>query len=158
MGSIRSTSTGRTQLLEPEHLVGRGAMCALRLDERYISAQHALLHYSRDAWQLKDLGSRNGTFLDGAPVKPGEERAAGAGCKMAFGKLDQEWELVDASPPEVMAVPVEGGEPVLLQGEFLALPSNDDPRATIYRLEGSWGPEPHDQPGPPSRHIPVLDV
>ncbi len=77
---------------------------------------------------------------------------------MAFGKLDQEWELVDASPPEVMAVPVEGGEPVLLQGEFLALPSNDDPRATIYRLEGSWVLEPQDEPVAPIRNMQVFDV
>jgi hypothetical protein len=158
MGSIRSTNTGRTQLLEPEHLVGRSAVCALHLDERYISAQHALLRYSRDAWQLKDLGSRNGTFLDGAPVKPGEERSASVGSKIAFGKLDQEWELVDASPPEVMAVPIEGGEPVLLQGEFMALPSNDDPRATIYRLEGSWVLEPQDEPVAPIRNLQVFDV
>jgi hypothetical protein len=133
-------------------------MCALRLDDRYISAQHALLRYSRESWRLKDLGSRNGTFLDGLAMKPGEERAIDAGCKVAFGKLDQEWELLEASAPEVMAVPVEGGEPVLLQGEFLVLPSSDDPRATIYRVEGAWLLEPSDEPVAPIRNLQVFEV
>jgi hypothetical protein len=38
-----------------------------------------------------------------------------------------------------MAVPVSGGDPVFLDGDLLALPSNDDPRVTIYRdARGAW--------------------
>jgi hypothetical protein len=38
-----------------------------------------------------------------------------------------------------MAIPLNGGAPVFLDGDLLALPSGDDPRATIYRTsDGSW--------------------
>ncbi len=139
MGLIRESATGQTRQLEPEHLVGRAPPCALRINERFVSARHAILRWAGERWDIKDLGSRNGTYLDGRKIRPGEEHAASRGAKIAFGKLEQEWELVDSSAPCVMAVPVEGGEPVLLDGDLLALPSNDEPLITIYPgPEGGW--------------------
>ncbi|MGD0674462.1 MAG: FHA domain-containing protein [Polyangiaceae bacterium] len=139
MGSIREHSTGRTQVLEPEHLVGRAALCALRLDPRYVSGQHAVLRWTGVRWELKDLGSRNGTFIDGARVKPAEDHPIRRGAVIAFGTPEERWEIVDDSAPCAMAVPLDGGEPVLQDGDLLALPSADDPRATIYRApDGSW--------------------
>jgi hypothetical protein len=139
MGLIRESASGQTRQLEPEHLVGRAPPCALRIEQRFVSARHAILRWTGERWEIKDLGSRNGTYLDGRKVRPGEELAAAKGSKLAFGRLEQEWELVDASPPCVMAVPVEGGDPVLLDGELLALPSNDEPLVTIYpSSEGGW--------------------
>jgi hypothetical protein len=133
MGSIREIATGRTQLLEPEHVVGRAPLCALRLDPLYVSAQQALLRWTSEHWEIKDLASSNGTFLDGARIKPGEEYTVRKGATIAFGSLNEQWDLVDESPPPVMAIPIEGGDAVLLEGELLALPSPNDPLATIYR-------------------------
>jgi hypothetical protein len=140
MGSIREISSGQTQLLQPEHLIGRASACALRLDFRFVSAQHALLRWARGRWEVKDLGSRNGTFLDGVRLKPGDEYAVRRGTKLAFGKASEgQWEVTDASPPPAMAVPLDGGTPVQLDGDLIALPSNDDPRVMIYRnQEGIW--------------------
>jgi hypothetical protein len=160
MASIRDISTGRTQLLEPEHLIGRAPTSALRLNHRYISAQHALLRWTGDRWELKDLGSRNGTFLDGNRLRPGEEYPIRTGSKIAFGKLlEEQWELVDESSPRVMAVPVDGGDPVLLDGDLLALPSIDDPRVTIYRNgEGVWVLEQPDESITPITNLQVFEV
>jgi hypothetical protein len=140
MGSLRETSTGRIVLLEPEHQIGRAPSCALRLEKRYVSALHAALRWSGSRWELRDHGSRNGTFLHGTRLQPGEQHTVRVGATVSFGKPDEElWELTDESGPTVMAVPVGGGAPVLIDGELLALPSNDDPRATIYRTtEGTW--------------------
>jgi pSer/pThr/pTyr-binding forkhead associated (FHA) protein len=38
------------------------------LDEPFVSVQHAELAYDNGRWWLRDLGSTNGTFLNGAPV------------------------------------------------------------------------------------------
>lgn len=140
MGRLRDLSSGKTHWLEPEHVVGRAVICGSRLNHKYISAQHAALRWAGTHWELKDLGSRNGTFLEGVRLKPGEELTLREGSKIAFGKPNEDlWELVDASAPTVMAVPVDGGDAVLLDGEMLALPSSEDPRATIYRNgEGCW--------------------
>jgi|HubBroStandDraft_1064217.scaffolds.fasta_scaffold24863_2 hypothetical protein len=138
MGSIREISTGRTRLLEPEHLIGRAPTCALCLDELYVSAQHALMRWTQERWELKDLGSRNGTFLDGTRLSAGEVYSVTVGSRLAFGKLVQQWELADESSPSVMVVPLDGREPVVIEGDLLALPSSEDPQVTIYRSEGSW--------------------
>jgi hypothetical protein len=139
MGSVRQTSTGKIVPLEPEHVIGRALTCALRLEPPYVSAQHALLRWAGQRWDLRDLASSNGTFVDSVRTKPGEEHILRRGSRMAFGNLEEEWELVDESPPCIMALPLDGGDPVVLDGELLALPSAEDPRATIYRgAGGGW--------------------
>jgi hypothetical protein len=160
MGSIRELSSGRGHVLEPEHLVGRAPSCALCIDRKYVSAQHAALRWTGDHWEVRDLGSRNGTFLDGVRLKAGDEHRVQVGSTIAFGKLREElWRVVDTSAPTVMAVPVDGGEPVLLDGELLALPSNDDPRATIYRTpEGVWVLEQPDDSTTPITNLQIFEV
>ncbi|MDP9150821.1 MAG: FHA domain-containing protein, partial [Myxococcota bacterium] len=139
MGSLRQTSMGRTSLLEPEHVIGRGATCALRLSARHVSAQHALLRWTGQRWALRDLASINGTFVDGSRMKTGDETLLSKGTRIAFGDVADEWELVDDSAPPVMAVPLDDGEPILMEGDLLALPSPEDPHATIYRRgQAGW--------------------
>lgn len=49
-------------------LIGRSNQCALRLDASDISGKHARLGYESGAFWLEDLGSTNGTFVDGQQV------------------------------------------------------------------------------------------
>jgi len=139
MASLRESATGNLVPLEPEHVVGRALTCALRLMPRYVSAQQTLLRWAGKCWTVRDLGSSNGTYLDGTRIPPGEECALQRGSRVAFGDLEAEWELVDDGPPHVMAVPLDGGAPQIMEGELLALPTPEDPRGTIYRgPTGGW--------------------
>jgi FHA domain len=158
VASIREVSTGQMRLLEPEHLIGRSPSCALHINERYVSAQHALLRWTGRDWELRDLGSRNGTFLNGDRLKPAEEVFVRAGSRIAFGKPEQTWEVVDDGAPGAMVVPVGEGEPVVLEGELLALPSSDDPRVTIYRSEGSWFLEKADESTAPLTNRQTFEI
>ena len=55
-------------LTKGENLIGRDAPCAVRVDLLGISRRHARIVVSgRDA-TIEDLGSKNGTMLDGQPV------------------------------------------------------------------------------------------
>ena len=57
---------GKTVLLpEGQHDVGRMPGCWLVLDDDLVSRTHARFHVSRDETAVEDLGSRNGTFLNG---------------------------------------------------------------------------------------------
>lgn len=49
----------------PEITIGRHPSCEWVLPDETISARHARLVYHHDQWWLEDLGSRNGTFLNG---------------------------------------------------------------------------------------------
>ena len=48
--------------------VGRGRGCDCLLQEDTVSRRHALLLRRHDAWTIEDLGSLNGTLLNGWPV------------------------------------------------------------------------------------------
>jgi hypothetical protein len=158
MGALRELSSGQIRVLEPEHVVGRASSCSLRLGERHVSARHALLRARGGHWTLRDLGSRNGTFVDGKALKAGEEAVVRRGSRIAFGRPGPEWELVDDSAPHAMIVPVDGGEPLLLEGDLLALPSSDDPRATLYRADGAWVLERPDDSVTPVMNQQTFDV
>jgi hypothetical protein len=164
MGSpavLQNTATGWSCALEPDHIVGRApppATC-LRIDKPYVSAVHAALRWLGETWVVRDLGSRNGTYLGSRRIAAGEGEPIRAGDRIGFGSVDETWVLVDDGPPPVMAVPVGGGDPVLIENDLLALPSAEDPRATVYRSEdGSWTLEPVDEPSRPLVNRDTFDV
>jgi hypothetical protein len=141
MGTIREASTGRMHRLEAEHLFGRMGppRCSQTLAEPHASSVHAVLRWNGRDWELKDLNSTNGTFVDGELMPEASALLLSAGSRIGFGDCDNEWELVDTGCPEAMAIPLDGGDPVRMIGEILALPSSDEPRATIYRaLDEGW--------------------
>lgn len=49
-------------------LIGRSPSCTLVLDDDYSSSRHARIFPQGDRWLVEDLGSTNGTFLDGVRV------------------------------------------------------------------------------------------
>jgi hypothetical protein len=49
--------------------IGRSVDDGLRLDDPSISRAHAELAFREGAWRLRDLGSKNGSFVDGIQVR-----------------------------------------------------------------------------------------
>lgn len=134
MAGLRNLESGDFQVVEPEHIFGRAPTSSTRLVASYVSAQHASMRWTGKRWVVRDLGSRNGTYLNGERLVVGEERPVTAGMTLCFGKpTESSWEIVDDTAPSVMVVPVDGGKPVHLDGELLAVPSSEDPQVTIYR-------------------------
>jgi len=141
VGTMREVATGRLHVLDWEHVVGRGGppACSLTLDDHLVSGIHAAVRWTGSAWEVKDLGSRNGTFVDGRRLDVGASAPLRDRSRVAFGRLDREWELVDARTPRVMVVPIPAGEPLFFEQSSLSLPSNDDARASVYLdTEGTW--------------------
>ncbi|MCC7138010.1 MAG: FHA domain-containing protein [Planctomycetes bacterium] len=58
-------------------VVGRGAECDLALDNPVVSRAHAELRKEGEAWSVVDLGSTNGTFVNGERVLAPRPLAAG---------------------------------------------------------------------------------
>ena len=50
-------------------LIGRAPSCTLVLDDDYSSSRHARIYPEAGQWYVEDLGSTNGTFLDGTKVE-----------------------------------------------------------------------------------------
>ena len=61
-----------------ELTIGAAASCAVRLQAADVSRKHALLTCQRGTIVLLDLGSTNGTFVNGKPVKEAELKSGDA--------------------------------------------------------------------------------
>ncbi len=59
---------GRKFLLSAETTLGRAPGCGVQIDDVRVSKLHARLFFHDGAWYLEDLGSTNGTQLDGEAV------------------------------------------------------------------------------------------
>ena len=49
--------------------IGRDPSCAVELPDTFVSVTHAVLGWRDGRWWLQDLGSTNGTLVNGRPVK-----------------------------------------------------------------------------------------
>jgi FHA domain len=60
---------GETHPIDRELTVGRGAGCAIVLgDDTYVSQLHARLFQQNGEGYVEDLGSTNGTYVNGKPI------------------------------------------------------------------------------------------
>ena len=68
---LRGPETGRHFPLRKERaILGRNADCAIPLTGKQISRQHAHLYWQDEQYFLEDLGSSNGTFVNGKRLSP----------------------------------------------------------------------------------------
>jgi pSer/pThr/pTyr-binding forkhead associated (FHA) protein len=116
--------------------LGRHPACDVRLEDARVSGEHASLHWRGDTWELRDLGSKNGTFLEGRRLVPGERVALQAGQSFLLGPSGTGFQLVDAGPPAARARHATSGRVQESAGSLLVLPDDEHPLASIF-LEGS---------------------
>ena len=66
---VQGEQTGEAAELEPGLvLIGRSADCQLVLDDDYVSTRHARVVAGESGLYIEDLGSTNGTYVNGARI------------------------------------------------------------------------------------------
>ena len=85
-------------LVEETYTIGRAPESSIRLDDTSVSGRHAELAMVAENCYLKDLGSTNGTLVNGQPAKEVQLRA---GDRIRFGKVEAcfECEVASAAQP-----------------------------------------------------------
>ncbi len=79
----------RSFTLEPgENVIGRSARVQVSLNFRALSRRHATLTLAGNRVTVRDLGSRNHTFLDGEPIEPETEIEIQSGALLRFGSVE----------------------------------------------------------------------
>ena len=83
---------GERIVLETDSLkIGRQATCRIVFNDSNVSREHAQMRRTADGWKLLDLGSTNGTKING--VKISEEQLLVNGDELSFGTSSAKFEI-----------------------------------------------------------------
>ncbi len=137
MAVLEHSDSGARHTLSAEHLVGRGNACHLRLSSKLASLSHAELRWTGAVWEVRDLNSRNGTYVNGTKLDQGDEWALIAGMTLAFGDPDDTWILISTDAPTAYACNIAGVRRDAEAG-LLILPDLAEPACTVFLRQGVW--------------------
>ena len=144
MSTLRHLASDRIERLSGEHSIGRSRSNRLVLADRRASSRHAMLRWIDGAWQVADLGSHNGTFVDGRKLEPGERVVITAGTRVSFGCPDEPWTL-EADVAPVLHALGDDGTLVEASEDLLTLPDAEHPTHLVYvDTNGLWVVETED--------------
>ena len=122
--------------LGPETILGRGSSCNLRIVSNFVSRRHCRIVVDEERVLVRDLGSANGTLLDGQPVPKSEDLEVQPGARLTLGAISFVVQFTPATQTEAPRPPTAGTETVQ-QDKLETLPSatgNRPPRPddTVY--------------------------
>lgn len=86
-------------LARPVVTLGRAGGCDLVIDDDSVSAQHARLEWAEGQWRVTDLGSVNGTAVDGVKVDPGAAAPLPFGSTLRLGGVRLQFQEVQGADP-----------------------------------------------------------
>jgi hypothetical protein len=89
-GGDRRLRPGTSLPLQLTTSLGTGSENDIVLGDPYVSGRHARLTWDGSAWWVEDLGSSNGTLLDGAPCPPYVPCQVAPGARLSLGEMSFE--------------------------------------------------------------------
>lgn len=139
MATLKSLQDDQTLPVTARLLVGRSPSCGLRVSDPHASGEHATVTWTGWHWEIKDLGSRNGTYVDGARLDAGVAVKLNTGSRLAFGDPEVAWEMADDDPPNVMATHLVTNEVREADAGLLVLPDAEAPELSFFQTNtGEW--------------------
>ncbi len=100
--------------------IGRAADNLVQIDDPSISSRHAQLHQAGESFHLQDLGSANGTRVNGEAVT---SVVLHAGDRITFGKVEGSFEHETAETAAPSPVPPEA-EAIAIPAEVSTRPAD----------------------------------
>jgi hypothetical protein len=110
----------------------------VRLENPRASGEHATISWDGVAWGIRDLGSTNGSFVNGARLVVGERVFLDRNALVAFGDSLDAWRLVSDAPPSPVVVRLSDGAALQQEGSIIGIPSEDDPQVLVYWADHRW--------------------
>ena len=110
------------ELGEDEITVGRVADNTLQIDDASVSSHHAVLRLHGEHYILTDIGSTNGTRLNGSDIEPDAEHPLKPGDTIRFGYIQTVYES-DKVSSGAQAMPQED-EPAAVVASSSARPAD----------------------------------
>lgn len=107
-------SEERVAITRPAVTVGQAPGNDVVLDDDTVSSRHARLEFEMGGWKLIDLGSTNGTFVDGVRLTADIPTPIVDAARIRFGGLDTTFHLTEGADPDQVELP-EIEEPVSIR-------------------------------------------
>jgi pSer/pThr/pTyr-binding forkhead associated (FHA) protein len=83
--TVREEGGALCHVFKERAVIGRDPDCDIRLSSRSVSRRHALVEKTPNGWIVRDLGSANGTRVNGARVT---EAPLVSGAAVMFGEVE----------------------------------------------------------------------
>lgn len=113
--------------------MGRSRASDIRVEDTTVSGAHLAFGHMRGAWFVRDLGSRNGSWLSGVRLN-GEWQQLREGDVLKLGTANTTFLVVDLEPPVARATS-STGELVFGKDGVLAIPSEEAPDVLVFYAE-----------------------
>lgn len=135
----------KSMTLSKTTLIGRASDCDIKLKSDLVSRHHCKIFLTESVALVHDLGSSNGTFIDGKKVTPKRDTKLAPGCLLSIADVSF---LVDYDPQ----VFVDVGSTINLKGIESLMPehplaSASDDVIPIHTPDEISLPEPQEHPG-----------
>ena len=91
--------------------IGRASDCSIPIKDRYLSRKHAEIIAVGNTWVLKDLGSANGTYLNGSRVE--RDEALKPGDRIRLGDTEIVFEATERNTDRFIAVAETKASPTI---------------------------------------------
>lgn len=86
-------------ILSPVVRIGRGGENDVVITDDSVSTRHARLEFDEGAWRITDLGSTNGTSVEGVRLAPEVPTPLHYGATVRFGGVELHFRPVEAADP-----------------------------------------------------------
>ncbi len=134
MGLVRLPDD-RLVVLLAEHVFGRSRRCDTVVEDPDTSSRHALFFWHDEQWWVRDLGSTNGTFVNGEAIAGG--KAIALSVKDVVKLANHSLSLQETSAPNPAVLCLDTGELQTGEPSLILIPNADEPTASAYLAKGS---------------------
>jgi hypothetical protein len=111
---LEGPGAGQRIVIEQQPLIiGREETCDVVIPDRQVSRQHARIRLEADQYVLEDLGSKNGTFVNGQelpgpyPLQDGDQIQIALCCRLAYVGAEATVPLILERHPQGLRLDLE---------------------------------------------------
>ena len=120
--------------LLPVTLIGRSTECNLKIASSQVSRNHCRITLGEDSVFVEDLGSANGTLVDGQLITPHQPTAIAPGARLVVGPAEFVIDYV-ATTGSLRGAPAPE---VCLGDTCVALPVSPSERESVHTRRGAF--------------------
>jgi hypothetical protein len=137
--SLASADSSQVARLTAFTRIGRDPENELALTGKWVSSFHASLVWGGDAaWEFRDLGSTNGSYVDGVRLAEGERRRVRRGMRLGFGTQEETWVVEDDGTPDACARNLRSLTLRWAEDQILVLGSSGSQAFVYQDAKGEW--------------------